>query len=678
MATISSLGIGSGLDLTSIVDGLVAAEKTPTENRLNTREESITTKLSAFGALKSSLSLFQGSLSSLKIASTFNGKTASVSDESVLSTFASSVADEGTYSVEVTALAKAHSLATSADSAFTSVDETIGSGTLNIQFGTTTTGPYGFTADTSKAMQTISVSEANNNTTLSGLRDYINNHDYGIKAAIVNDGNGYRLTLTSENTGAANSMEITVTDDDTLNNDNDGLSQLAFNSNAQGSMLQTVQAQDAALSINGLNITRETNTVSGAIKGVTLNLLKADVGNTLTVSIGTDTSNAKSALQEFVDGYNGLMTTINSLTSYDTQDNSVGILIGDFSVRSMSNQLRSVLTTTVSQLDSTYHSLAEIGIKTTDKGLLAIDSATLDEALSNASNDVAALFTSQGRSSDEGVSFISASNSTQAGSYLVNVDSMATQGQYNATTLNSLIIDANNDEFTLRVDGTSSGTISLAQATYASGDELAAHIQAQINNDSNLKAAGASVQVVYDSLNNKLDITSLKYGSSSMVDVLTAKAGTASDLGLAVGSGVAGTDISGTINGAAASGSGQVLNSIAGNSAGLNIAVTSGSAGNRGTFTFTRGFAQSLDDLLSSFVETNGIISSREESYNNELDQISTLRDKLDERVGKLESRLIKQFSALDTLISQFNSTSEYLAQQLDNLPQPNSLNRKN
>ena len=386
MSTISSLGIGSGLDLSAIVAGLVEAERAPSENRLDAKQESVTTKLSAFGALKSSLSLFQGSLSSLQSSSTFNGKTATTSDESVLSTFASSIADSGSYEVEVSKLAKAHSLATSALTAFDSVDDTVGSGTLTIQFGTTTTGPYSFSADTSKAAQAITVSEANNNTTLSGLRDYINENDFGLSASIVNDGSGYRLTLTSDESGAKNSMEITVTDDgDGMNEDNAGLSQLAFNAAAQVSMGQTVTAQDAELTVNGLAITRESNSVTGAIDGVTLNLLKADIGNVVNVEVSVNTEGVKAAIEGFVEGYNGLASTIDTLSSYDTEDNSVGILIGDFTVRSITSQLRSVLSTSVSQLSSSYQSLSAIGIKTTDKGALQLDSATLDEALTQCS-----------------------------------------------------------------------------------------------------------------------------------------------------------------------------------------------------------------------------------------------------------------------------------------------------
>ena len=677
MATISSLGIGSGLDLSAIVTGLVDVERVPAEQRLDSQEETVTTELSAFGALKNSLSLFQGSLSSLKSSTSFSGKEATSSDDTVISTFATSFADSGSYAVEVTALAKQHSLASSAVTAFDTVDDTIGTGTLTVNFGSTTTGPYSFTPDTNIATQTITISEENNNTTLSGFRDYINDNDFGFSAAIVNDGNGFRLTLTSDDSGVNNSMEITVTDDgDGLDDDNVGLSQLAYNASAQSGMGQTVQAQDAALTVNGLAITRESNTVTGAIDGVTLNLLKADIGNTLTVNVATNTAAVKTSIENFVDSYNGLAETIDTLSSYDFDDNSVGILIGDFTIRSITNQLRSALSTSITQLSSNVQSLADIGIRTVAKGSLELDTAILDDALANFPDDVASLFSEQGRASDSGYSYLSSGNDTEQGTYSVNISTVATQAAYSGSTINSLVIDANNDEFSIQVDGVTSSTITLNQATYASATELASHLQAQINNDASLKAAGASVSVAYDNTNNKFDITSVSYGSESRIDVLSVDVNTANDIGLSVGSGLDGTDVAGTINGLAATGSGQLLTSTSGESDGLVVSVTSTTTGNLGNLSYTKGITQMLDDLVSSFTDDDGFIDSRETGFNHELDQIAEERVKLSLKIETLEARLIRQYSALDTLVSSFKSTSEFLTLALSSLVELNSINR--
>ena len=133
MAAITSLGVGSGLDLGTLVSGLIEAERAPTENRLNLKQQNFTAELSAFGLLRSSLAQFQTSLGGLKTSTAFNAKAISASDSSVFSTSVESIADVGSYSVEVTALARAQSLATSAATAFATVDDVIGSGTTMSQ-----------------------------------------------------------------------------------------------------------------------------------------------------------------------------------------------------------------------------------------------------------------------------------------------------------------------------------------------------------------------------------------------------------------------------------------------------------------------------------------------------------------------------------------------------------------
>ncbi|MCP4077352.1 MAG: flagellar filament capping protein FliD [Gammaproteobacteria bacterium] len=670
MASVSSLGIGSGLDLGSLVSGLVEAERAPTENRLQFKEDTLTTELSAFGALRSSLSLFQGSLSSLSLSTLYGSKNISLSDSSVLSASSSSTADAGSYDVEVTALAKTHSLATNSATAFDDIDDTVGTGTLSIRFGTTTSGPYSFSADSAKAIQTITVSDDNSNTTLSGLRDYINDNDYGVQAAIVDDGNGFRLTLTSKDSGAANSMEITVTNDgDADNNDNAGLSQLAFNTDAQTSVVQTVAAQDAALKINGLDITRESNTIIGAMDGVTLNLLKADIGNTISVNVSESNEGIVAAVEEFVTGYNGLAGTINSLTNYDAVTSEAGILIGDFTVRNLSNQLRSVMGNTVSELTGNVRALSDIGITTNSDGTLGLDLDKLNTALTNNPTEVQALFNLQGRPTDSELSYSAATDGTLSGNYEVNVTTMATRAEFNATTLNSLTIDANNDSFNIKVDGVLSDQILLTQSVFANGASLASHIQAQINDDSNLKAAGVSVYVAYDSLNNEFDITSSRYGSASKVEFTVIDVNTGNDLGFSLASGADGVDVAGTINGLSATGNGQLLTSDFGDSAGLALLVSSGSTGSRGTVSFSRGTVSSIDGILNRFLENDGLIDNRESGLNTSLEDIQDDRDDLNQRISALEARLISKFSAMDLLVSQLNTTSNFLSQQLDNLP---------
>jgi len=680
MAAISSLGVGSGLDLSSLVSGLLEAERAPTANRLAIKEQNFSTELSGFGLLRSSLSQFQSSLSALQSSDAFNAKEISISDASVLSAAAENTADVGNYSIKVTALAKAQSLASNAATAFTAVNDTIGSGTLTLQFGTTTTGPYAFTADPAGTPQTIEVNATNNNTTLAGLRDYINDNDYGIQASIVNDGNGYRLLLTSEKSGAANSMEITSSGDgDGNDNDNAGLSQLAFNAAAQSSLTQTVAAQDAALSINGLTISSESNSIDGAINGFTFDLLKADPDNFVAVNVKENRNEITAAVTNFVTAYNELEENIDALTNYNPETGTGSALSGDFTVRSIKGQIRNLIFGSLSTVNSNIRSLVDVGITTTSGGSLKLDSSKLADALLDYPDEVEALFTLAGSTTDPGIDYVSVTADTLPGDYPVNVVSVESQGALTGTgTVTDLRVRNNSNNMTLIVDGFSTGSITLTNGNYANEDALASEIQTQINAASSLVANGVSVTVSYDVPSDRFVITSDSSGSASTVEITAIDPQTDNRYGLTVGNGVDGTDLVASIDGVNASVSGQLLTSLSGNSKGLSIELISGGTGNRGTVSIARGLADTLDSLLNNFLDSDGFIASREESINDGIDDIFDERIRLDDRISSLEARLIRQFSALDALVAQFNQTSSFLSQQLANLPRPNSINNNN
>jgi len=676
MAAISSLGVGSGLDLGSLVSGLIDAERAPVAQRLAAKEQNLTAELSGFGLLRSSLAQFQSSLSGLQSATAFNAKDVALSNDSIFSATVENFADVGSYAVEVTALAKAQSLASNAATAFTTVDDIVGEGTLTIQFGSTTTGPYSFTPDSGQSPQVIDVSAANGNNTLSGLRDYINDNDYDVQASIVNDGSGYRLVLSSERTGALNSMEITVTGDgDGNNNDNAGLSQLAFNAAAQTSLSQTVAAQDAALSINGLNITRDSNTVTAAINGVTLDLLKAEVGTIVNLELSESLTQVTASINGFVEAYNSLVENIDSLTAYNPETRQGSILIGDFTVRSIGSQIRNEIFGSVAGLGGNIKSLVDIGITTTSSGKLDVDSSKLKDALTDYGSEVEALFSLQGSTTDSGVQYLASTSETRTGSYAVSVSSVLTQGVLAGSgTVDSLRVRNNSNNMTLLVDGFSTGNITLTNGNYASEAALAAEIETQINAASNLVSNGVSVTVGYNALADRFEITSNSSGSGSSVEITAVDPQTFNRYGLAVGSGIDGTDFAGSIDGVAAAVNGKTLTSVSGDSSGLAVEIVSGGSGNRGMVSLTRGLAGKLDSLLDSFLQVEGFIASRESSINEGLDDIEDERLKLNDRISNLEARLIRQFSALDALVAQFNQTSSFLSQQLASLPQPNSV----
>ncbi len=679
MATITSLGIGSGINLNSLLDQVVSAERSVTETRLDGKQAQADAQISAFGQLRSDLSIFQSSLSSLRSTSSLKKFSTTVSDPTVFSVDTSSVAQEGNSTVVVDKLAQAHSIASS--SGFATTDTLVGTGTLTIRFGTTSydsgTDNYtGFTANTEKATQAIVIDSSNN--TVAGLRDYINQNDFGVRAAVVDDGSGYRLVLTSEDSGADNSLEVTASGGD------GGLATLDFNSTAT-TATQTVAAQDADLTVDGLAITRETNTVSGAIPGVTLNLTKANPGETVNFTVARDTATVGSTIESFVGAYNGLIATVTDLQSFDPNgETAPGILLGDPTLRLILDQVSNLVTGSDANLSGSVRSLADLGITvqfgsdTFLDGQLDMDDTVLSSALANSADDVASLFAKEGRPTDALVLYNGSSVNTQPGSFAVNISQMASQGVLNGDSIlpadfaaSPVVIDADNDTFVLRVDGVLSGSVTLTNNSYNSGTALASEIQSQINADTNLLNNDVSVVVSYDSGNNRFDITSTAFGSGSTVAFSSVGANTEAELGFHSGATTtAGVNVAGTINGQTATGYDKELVGNSGDSDGLRLLITGGSIGDRGTVSYSLGLAGTLDELLSSYLdETDGIINVRENGLQDDLNDIVDQRGALDLRIESLEARLVKQFSSLDGLIAKFQTTGDFLTQQLANLP---------
>ncbi len=397
--TLSSPGLGSGIDVNSLVTQLVSAEKTPKTQILDTKQAKLEAKISAFGTLKSSLSSLQDSLGPLKLDATYQARTTTVGDSTLFSATATSIADPGNHTVEVKQLAQAQSLASPGGAyvfANTTDQATADGGTLTFTFGSTSYDPnaippvaYSFTPDSTK--QSVSVSIAAG-ASLSDVRDAINNANIGVQANIVDDGTGYRLVLKSASTGANNSFQVTASEagSSPTNTDLSGLSLFAFNDSAQN-MEQSVAAQDASLSVDGLTITRDTNTVAGAIHGVTLNLTKAALGSPTDLTIAASSDTAVKSVQDFVTALNDSIKNVQTGTSYNAQTGVAGLLLGDSTLRSLSSQLGQFIGNPVTGSGLTYDSLASIGVSVQKDGTYSVDASKLQAALSANPTDVQTL-----------------------------------------------------------------------------------------------------------------------------------------------------------------------------------------------------------------------------------------------------------------------------------------------
>lgn len=674
MATITAPGLGSGLDINALIASLLAAEAQAPTLRLNTQEARLQVRLSGYGIIMGSISALQSSLSALNDISTYRKSSASSSDTDVLVASTSGQATTGSYDITVTTLAESHKLVTDTNLAaaqFTSVTDTLSTGSITFKFGTTTFTPpdtySGFVQNNDTASATVTITDSS----LQGIRDSINQADIGATASIIFDGTYFRLVISSDKTGADNSIQITVSDDDGNDTDAAGLSLLAFNASATHAV-QTDAAADAAFSVNGIDITSESNTITTAIENVSLTLKKASSSATLNIDRN---ENAVSApIISFVSAYNAYIDTVSSLTAFDPDTLVSGTLNGDSIVRGISSSIRTIIGNPIGDTSEVLRILADIGI-TTDPttGRLNTDTAILDKQLNDNFDRFIELFAAFGVTTNGFVNFSSSTSDTKEGTFAVNVTQLATKGNLvGSTAANTTISVGSNDTLDITIDGISA-TITLTAGNY-SASSLIAEVQSKINTASEFSDVGISVSVSESA--GVLTITSQQYGSDSTVDITGGNGQT--DLVGGSATKTDGVNVAGTIDGIAATGTGQKLTASSGNSNGLGLLITGVITGDLGTVEFKRGYADTLNSYLDSLLDSDGIFSSTSTSIQSQIDNITDDREVLQRRLDSIEARLRKQFIALDILIAGLQNTSTFLTAQLAALPKIGVINRSN
>lgn len=352
--TITSTGLGSGLDINGIIDKLMQVEQKPID-AINQKISDVQTKISAFGQVKSALSTLQSAAKSLSDPNTLYAVTTSVGSGAGFTATAGAGAATGTYDIGVQQLAQAQRVATSATSTFTP-----GAGTLTISAGG----------------QSVQI-DFSAGGTLEDLRNAINDQANSlVSATLVDNGTAKQLVITSRQTGTNQAFSLTGTD---------GLSGLTFDPNAtnpptdpSSDIYQVQAAQDAKITFNGLTVTRSSNTIDDLIPGVTLTL-QSVTSSTAPLNVQRDNSALEKAMQSFVDAYNAVNNTIYTLTYYDPSTKTAGPLSGDSALRTIQNQLRNTLNSLTGS--GTLRSYTDLGLTFDDKGKLSLDTATFDKAL---------------------------------------------------------------------------------------------------------------------------------------------------------------------------------------------------------------------------------------------------------------------------------------------------------
>ena len=376
MATISSAGIGSGLDVQSIVSQLVAIERRPLA-QLQTQGSQLSSRISTWGTIRSQLSSLQDAARALSTTTNWNARTFTSSNTTALSGGASSAAAVGSYSIEVSALAQQQVIRTSSGLAS---DTAIGqSGTLEITTGTWS----GTTFTPSGSSVTLSVSGAE---TLSDIARNINNLNAGVTATVVRSGGQDNLILRGTETGAAQGFQVRAFDDGAPQNEitsGSGLGALAYSSQAGSffGMTMSQAAQNASATIEGISVTSPNNTLADTVSGLTLQL-SATTTSPVTVTVAEDLSDARGRIQRFVDAFNTLVTSLAQFTRFDQATQTAGPLQGDSTAVGMLNTLRRMVGSTGPD-NNMFSRMSDVGLELQRNGTLSINNSRLGAALEN-------------------------------------------------------------------------------------------------------------------------------------------------------------------------------------------------------------------------------------------------------------------------------------------------------
>ncbi len=379
--TISSAGIGSGLDVDSIVTKLMAIEQQPL-TALQTASTTLDSKISAFGSIASQLSSLNDAVTTLALPATWNSKTVSSSNSAAVgaSVISGSSASATSVSVQVTQLAQAQSVASNP----VATGNSFGAGTLTLQLGTWSGTPAGFAAG-SAASVSVSVDQGDSVQTIASK---INKAGAGVSATVLHDLSGDRLLLSSSATGAANGFRVQTSD--TAGTTGASLSSLAFDDPASGNGMAANPISyglNAQATINGIAVTSASNTLDSTVPGLTLTLSQVTT-SPVAITTSNDTTSQTTAVNNFVKAYNAMNEMINSATAYDSTTQTAALLQGDSTTTGLQTALRSLASAISgggSSSGNALQHLSDLGISVAKDGAgdLTVDTTKLATALKN-------------------------------------------------------------------------------------------------------------------------------------------------------------------------------------------------------------------------------------------------------------------------------------------------------
>ena len=640
---ISTLNAGSGLNTTQIIDALVDAERAP---RASIIEQEITenqVSISAYGQIMSSLQSLQTSMDSLSgengiaLASSSTAITATANDKSVI--------QSGNYDMEVTSLATFQTLVFDK---FDSRDTSIGSGSLQIDFGTWDDATSTFTTDDTR---TVNLSIPSDASSLDDIAAAINASSAGLSATVIDAGNDTFTIAIKGDTGAENSFIITATDD----SGDAGLSDLDFSDYTPDTPSQT--ASNAEFTIDGATVTRNSNTVTDLIDGVTLEFVTT-TSSAVSISATEDNDSAFALLSSFVDSMNNSASLLNQLTANGASDGEVGPLFGDNSTQLVKTRLRNFTTTEMVAPDGENFYLANFGLQTNRDGSVELDRTKFDNFFDTNPRYFGAIFTNAAYPDNRNVTARISGQDYTAGTYSLSAIT-DTSGQLVSAapsrdiTSEDLTVAAGQESFNISVDGATAVKAVIANGDYKTQAEIAAAMQTAIRTATGEDNVTVSVE------DGRYVVGSTSTGATSSI-AITALDGALNDwLGFDDATTSAGTTAGVTIDDVAATAFGTAYIMNSGPAKGLVFNVEN--QPQTSDITLTRGLGSMVSSYITSISSTQGILSTKISNLNEINAERQAEIVSLDERMESLRERYTSQYSAMESMVSSLKKTGDYL-----------------
>lgn len=650
---------GGRLDSANLSKVLAEAEVATQRSILERNASRAEKEQSALSFLRTNLNAFNTFVQDLSRPNFFNSLTASVPSSQSLDVSLGQGASTGSFAVSVEQLAQAQTQVVNNN--FSSRSATIPSGTLTIEQAGQT--------------RTFEINATNN--TLESFQASFNAANLGVSAAIIRDGNEFKLMFSSQNSGADGAFSLT------------GSNGLTGFDNADATI--TSVAQDAQIKVNGVVVNSATNRFDDVLEGVSFTAKQAQPGVAQQVSIQRDTSGVEEAIEDFVFVYNQLQEILKDLgstrvlTPAEKEDPAfefTGALAGNPVLRSLESQIRDAITAPLPGQQPPFNTLTGIGVSFNRDGELTLDQAQLSNVLNNNLEQLAGVFSKGGQSDNSLIQVLNTTDRTQAGDFEVFLTSVAERAVLNggAMTLdgNGEVVVGAGAQFDLVFNGSEAVTLSFGEGAYTP-QAFASMLQSAINNEPTLQALPGRIEVAFDSATSSLQLSSSQFGRNSEITLSNVVG--FDNAGLSANT-ARGLDVQGRVEidgrrldlGAFAdandgrlvrvSNFAVTLDGQPAAARGLEFRILGGTPDPTmplGNLTVSEGFASRIFDQVKNLVASDGPVGARLETLQNRTAQFDEQRARLDARFEAAEARYRLQFANLQSILSQFDQTSEFL-----------------